>query len=80
MDYIVCGVNQDEYLTSYYYASLLRELSNEGLEREMHKITVETVLDNLKEGNNQKAVNWSRFLGELYNYECMSRRDFFSDL
>ena len=34
----------------------------------------------MAEGNCQKAVRWSRLLGELYNYECMGRKNLLADL
>jgi hypothetical protein len=35
--------------------------------------TISMILDNIEE-NIQTAVCWSRFLGELYNYEVINRK------
>lgn len=80
LDYLVCGIDQEEFLTSYYYASLIRELENEELEKSVHNLTVSTLKQELSSNNGQKAVRWSRFLGELYNYSCLKRKDLMADL
>lgn len=80
IEYLVVGIDHEEYLTSYYYASLLRELNSPQMERDMHQITKMNILDNVDRQNYQQAVIWSRFLGELYNYECISRQELLADL
>jgi len=80
LEYMVCGIDSEVYLTTYFYASLLRELNSKELNKQIHNLTVETIRNALREGNCQKAVRWSRLLGELYNYECMSRKSMLNEL
>ena len=42
-EYLVESIDQEVYLTSYYYASLLRELNSEVLNVDVHQLTLKTI-------------------------------------
>lgn len=55
------------YISTYYYASLLKELCCDEINQKIMAETMFIVETNI-ENDQQRSVHWSRFLGELYNY------------
>lgn len=51
----------------------MKELDNKEIREFVVGKCVENVQVNV-EGNVQQALKWSRFLGELYNYEIVNRK------
>ena len=68
IEYLRCGVDEEQYLTSYFYASLLRELNSTDLDKDVQRMTIENIYCQLEKDDYQKAVIWSRFFREIYNY------------
>lgn len=63
-NYVVDSVELNDYISSYYYASLLQSLHSKKLNACIYYAIHSKVLTLLSEKTNvQSAVKWSRFLG-----------------
>lgn len=68
IDFVAAGIDQQDFLSSYYYASLIKDLNQKNINIQIHDQTINTIHDRMKELDAQRSICWSRFLGELYNY------------
>lgn len=77
---MAAGIDQQDFLNSYYYASLIKDLHHKPLNQQVHTLAFSSITDSLTQMDAQRSVCWSRFLGELYTYEIVGRRRLIEDL
>lgn len=80
LQFVAAGIDQQDFLNSYYYASLIRDLHHKPLNQQAHTLAFSSIIASLIQMDAQRSVCWSRFLGELYNYEIVSRRKLIENL
>jgi hypothetical protein len=80
LQFVAAGIDHKDFLNSYYYASLIRDLNHKPLHQQVHALALSSITVSLPLLDAQRSVCWSRFLGELYNYEIISRRKLIEDL
>jgi hypothetical protein len=80
LQFVAAGIDRHDFLSSYYYASLVKDLAQKPLNSQLHQLTLATISKSLRDLDSQRSICWSRFLGELYNYEIISRKKLIEDL
>ena len=63
LEFMAAGIDQQDFLNSYYYASLVKDLNHKELSRMIHELTLSSIDTSLAQMNAQRSVCWSRFLG-----------------
>jgi hypothetical protein len=74
LNYIVLSIqNKSNFLQVFYEASLVKEINHKEIKDEIVLKCTEKIQSSVQ-WNIQEALKWSRFLGELYNYEVLNRK------
>lgn len=56
---------------------MISKINSKALDKAVLNLTKNKINDKIKKTDIQGAVNWGRFLGELYAYDIIKQKDMF---